>query len=263
MNTDQPIIPARQAALNGLAVVGFIALVAAGIWLAVYSTRFVPTVVNSFGSAAVYLGSIFTPANETTLSVISNPVASTTISFGTASSSTPTTTTSTPKPATTVKPKPVATTPGTPTNSVYPLGDTSQTPVFSGLPDLIVSVTTGYVTVAGATSSLQYFVASSTVPKGFNPAVHIIVTNIGTNVAGPWHLRAVIPTQSSYIREFLESQPSINPGDNRGYLMSFDYLAANKGSGQMISVTVNYDHLISESNSNNNSASAQLTILGN
>src|SRR3989344_3436924 len=46
----------RQAAINGLAVVGFIALVGAGIWFAVYSTRFVPTVVNNLGAAAVYLG---------------------------------------------------------------------------------------------------------------------------------------------------------------------------------------------------------------
>lgn len=255
MNTDQPITSARRAALNGLAVAGFVALVVAGIWLAIYSARFVPAVVNGLGSAAVYLGSAFTPENKPVLSVIPNPTASTTIPFGNTSSSVPSV--STPVPAKLIQPII-----GTPTNSVYPLGGISQTPVFSGLPDLIVSVTTGYVTVAGATSSLQHFVASSTVPAGFNPAVHIIVKNIGTNVAGPWHLRAVIPTQSNYIKEWFESQPSINPGGNREYLMSFDYLAANKGAGQMISVTANYDHLISESNSNNNSASALLTILG-
>lgn len=266
MDTSAANHSARQVAIGVLAVIGFIALIGASMWLAVYSTRFVPSVVNRIGGAAVYLGSVFRSSEVPGLSVVPTPSASTTLPFDGASSTIPAKTSiTTPAkrvPTTPAPTKPVTTTPGTPTNSVYPLGGTSQTPVFSGLPDLTVSVTTGYVTVAGATSSLQYFVASSTVPAGFNPAVHIIVTNIGTNVAGPWHLRAVIPTQSNYIKEWLESQPSINPGDNRGYLMSFDYLAANKGSGQMISVTANYDHLISESNLNNNSVAAYLTILG-
>lgn len=54
--TDTPI---RRMVANGAAVVGFVSLVIAGMWLAVYSTRFVPTVVNGAGAAAVYLGSIF------------------------------------------------------------------------------------------------------------------------------------------------------------------------------------------------------------
>lgn len=258
MDTPEPNLSVRETAVPVLAIIGFIALVGAGMWLAVYSTRFVPTVVNGVGAAAVYLGSVFRSSEAPNLSIVPTPVASTTIPFSEATSTISATEVSTPTTS-----KPIQPTAGTPTNSVYPLGGISQTPVFSGLPDLIVSVTTGYVTVVGATSSLQYFVASSTVPAGFNPAVHIIVKNIGTNVAGPWHLKAVIPTQSNYIKEWLESQPSINPGDNRGYLMSFDYLAANKGVGQMISVTANYDHLISESNSTNNSASATITVLGN
>ena len=60
----------RKAAINGLAVVGFVALIVAGLSLAVYSVRFVPTVVNSIGAAAVYLGSKFSPAPD--LSVIPN-----------------------------------------------------------------------------------------------------------------------------------------------------------------------------------------------
>ena len=66
MDTDQFITPARQAIINGLAVFGFIALIATGIWLAVYSTRFVPAVVSRVGGAAVYLGSVLTPASEPT-----------------------------------------------------------------------------------------------------------------------------------------------------------------------------------------------------
>src|SRR5437588_318447 len=68
--------PARRSAMVGLAVVGFIALIALGIWLAVSSARYVPGAVGGLGSAATYLGSIFTPAPNPSLSVV--PTASTT-----------------------------------------------------------------------------------------------------------------------------------------------------------------------------------------
>ena len=67
--------------INGLAVFGFIALIATGIWLAVYSTRFVPTIISRVGGAAVYLGSVLTPASEPTLSVVPTQATSITIPF--------------------------------------------------------------------------------------------------------------------------------------------------------------------------------------
>ena len=58
-----------------------------------------------------------------------------------------------------------------------------------------------------------------------------------------------------------ESQPqqSLNPGDSIDYTLGFDQ--ADAGT-QTISITANYDHAVAESDSGNDSASAQITILG-
>lgn len=254
MNTDQSITPARQAAIiNGLAVVGFVTLVAAGIWLAVYSTRFVPTVVNGVGSAAVYLGSVFTPADEPAISVIQNPTAPTTISFDNASLTA--STNAIPKVETSSNSKPTPTTAGEKTSGTYQIGSTTAlTP--SGLPDFVVSISAiGYL----ATTSAESFVASSTIPSGSRPAVKFTIKNTGTNVTGSWRFSASIPTQTAYIYQSPIQQP-LNPGDSIDYTLGFDQAIA--GSNKMISITANFDHAVGESNTNNNSASTQLTILG-
>jgi len=253
MNSNEINSPNRTAMINTLAVVGFVALIGVGLWLAVYSTRYVPSVVNRIGTAAVYLGSVFTPAEEPLLSVVPTPVTSTTLPFGTASTTaTTTTTTTTPAP---VSPKPVATTPGPQTSGTYPIGGTAPG-VFSGLPDFTVSIgAVGYL----ASASTDSFIASSTVPAGNRPAVKFTIKNIGTNVAGQWRFSASIPTQSSFIYQS-QPQQSLNPGDSIDYVLGFDQ--ANRGSGQMISVTANFDHAVTESSTNNNSAAAYLTILG-
>lgn len=247
MDTNQTATPARQATITGLAAVGFIALVAAGIWLAIYSTRYVPTVVNRVGGAAVYLGSLFVPASEPGLSVI--PAASTTPSEnGTGTSTVPGATTK--PPAQTI---PVA---GQQTSNTYQIGGATTTRPFSGLPDLVTRINAvGYL----ATTSAESFVASTTVPAGKRPAVNFTVENIGTNASGPWRFSATIPAQTVFL--FMsQPQQSLAPGDRIDYTLGFDQ--ANRGPGQLISITANFDRTIGESNTNNNSASAQLTILG-
>ena len=66
MNTYIAKNNARETAVRVLAVVGFVALVAISMWLAVYATRFVPPVVNGIGEATAYLGSVFTRAPSDT-----------------------------------------------------------------------------------------------------------------------------------------------------------------------------------------------------
>ncbi|MHB1162933.1 MAG: CARDB domain-containing protein [Minisyncoccota bacterium] len=249
--------PTRQAAINGLAVTGFIVLIVLGVWLAVYSTRFVPDVANRVGTAAAYLGSVFVPAPTPTPTLSVVPNASTTISFDTESAASSTEATSTtpvvaPKPS----PKPVATTAGKEATSSYLMSGTVA-PVYSGLPDLIVTINAvGYL----ATSSADSFVASGTVPTGSRPAVSFTIKNIGTNVAGAWRFSASIPTQTAYVYAS-QPQQSLNPGDSIDYTLGFDQATA--GANKMISITANSDHAIAESNSNNDSASATITILGN
>lgn len=244
----------RQSAINGLAVVGFVALVAAGISLAVYSTRFVPTVVNSAGAAAVYLGSFFTPNSEPGISVVPTPTASSTIFFGEASS-----TISTKETITTPLPTPlkkITTIAGGETSGAYEINNATGTPKLSGLPDLVVNINAiGYLGTASGGS----FVASSTVPSGFRPAVRFTIKNIGTNIAGVWRFSASIPTQTAYVYQS-QPQQALNPGDSIEYTLGFDQ--ATNGADKMISITANFDHAISESNTNNNSASTKVTIIG-
>lgn len=245
----------RATMVNTLAVVGFIALIGASMWLAVYSTRYVPSVVTRLGTAAVYLGSVFTPSPESTLSVI--PTASSTIiSFGETNSTTETVTVA--KSETPVASKQITPTAGQKTTNTYQIGGTAAS-TLSGLPDLVVSsIVTGYLT----TTATDSFVASSTVPSNGTAAVNFTIKNVGTNVSGPWCFSATIPTSSSYLYQS-QSQQSLNPGDSIEYTLGFTQ--ANKGTDQMISVTANVvtpscGNSIAESSTNNNSASAKVTI---
>src|SRR3989344_1582578 len=255
MNTLETTTQTRQATMTGLAVVGFVALVASGIWLAVYSTRYVPDIVGRVGSAAVFLGSVFTPAEESSFSVITTLAESTTIPFSEASSTTPTIANSTIlKPATVNPPSPSTT--GVRTNTTYQISGATTTSIQTGLADLVVNIKAiGYL----EGNSTDSFIASSTVPSGLRPAVTFTIKNIGTKATGPWRFSASIPTQTAYMYQS-QLQQSLNTGDSIEYTLGFDQ--AIGGTDKMISITANSDHTIGESNTNNNSASAKITIIG-
>lgn len=255
MNNIQNEASGRKVVIETFAVIGFITIMATSLWLAIYSTRFVPTVVTRIGSAVVYLGSVFTPTPHPSLSVVST---ATTTPFGEASStlSTASTTLTTPATTVTTPSKNIPTVAGTKTNTTYQIG--SSTPaVPHGLPDFVVQINAvGYL----ATTSADSFVASSTVPNGSRPAVTFTIKNIGTGVSGPWRFSASIPTETAFIYQSQPQQP-LSPGDSIDYTLGFDQ--ANRGAGKLISITANFDHAVAESNPDNNSASAQITILGN
>ena len=256
----------NKSAVNALAVVGFVALIAGGIWLAIYSTRFVPAVVNGaetasiglvdavstaasrVGTAAVYLGSFFTPS-PSGLSVV--PTASTTIPFGEPTA----TTSSSGTKGTSFVPVPVSS--GHETNAVYPIGGTaSTTPILQGLPDLVTTIdAVGYL----ATTSANSFVASSTVPAGSRPAVKFSIKNKGTNMAGSWRFSASIPTVTGYVYQSQLQQP-LYPGDRIDYVLGFDQ--AVQGTGKTITIIANPDRVVPESDFSNDSATAKVTILG-
>ncbi|MCX6787070.1 MAG: hypothetical protein NTY93_00910 [Candidatus Kaiserbacteria bacterium] len=248
MNVSGNTSSSRQTAIHTLAVVGFVALIAAGLSLAVYATRFVPTVVNRTGAAAVYLGSFFIPSPG--LSVVPTPTASSTLFFNEASSTVSTIATST-------QPKKITATVGTKTTT-----SNITTNVPYGLPDLAVTITgIGYL----ATSSDDSFIASSTVPAGSRPAVRFTIKNIGTNWTGAWHFSASIPTQPARVYQSDLQQSLCRPGENNVCTNSIDYTLsfdrANTGANQTISITVNFDSATRDSNPNNNNTSAKITIL--
>ncbi len=253
MNEQENTAPYRPVMINTLAVVGFVTLIGASMWLAAYSTRYVPGVVTRLGTAAVYLGSVFTPA-PASLSVVPTPTASpTVISFGEATSTKYVDATT--KPTAT---KQVVPTAGEKTTSTYQIGGAMTAPAaLSGLPDLTATINAvGYLTTCTDSSS---FIASSTVPVGKCPAVSFTIKNIGTNASGLWRFSASIPTQSFYLYQS-QPQQSLNPGDSIDYTLGFDQ--ANKGVDQTISITANFDRTVTESNMDNNSSSAKVTILG-
>lgn len=244
---------ARRAALYGFAAVGFTALVAAGIWLAIYSSRFVPDTVGSLGAAAVSLTQLFSQEQSPTLSVI-QPSSGEVISFDT-SPATSTGISPIEKSQNKVTAQSAASVRGKETTSVVELTPKTAA-ALSGLPDLLLRIDgVGYL----ASSTSDSFVATTTAPSGNRTAVKFTVKNIGTNVAGPWRFSATIPTQSSYLYQSALQQP-LSPGDSIQYTLGFDQ--ANRGANQPVSLTANFDRIISESNSANNSATTSITILG-
>lgn len=262
MDTETTTNSGRDAAVQGLAIVGFIALVALGMWLAIYFSRYVPAAVGRLGSAATYVSSIFIPKSPSSHLVVVPPTATSTGSAA-ATSTTPSSSPATP----TTKPAPVraggqpsgtgssvAREPGQQSASAQVIG--SGQPSYYGLPDLAVTIeAVGYLT----SSSTSSFVAATTVPHGAIPAVKFMVKNVGTNVAGPWRFSASIPTATNYLYQSVPQQ-SLNPGDYIDYTLGFSQPLT--GTNKTITITANYDHSVTESNTNNDTATAQVTILG-
>jgi hypothetical protein len=242
----EPNTPNRQAAVNGLAVLGFIALVAAGIWLAIYSTRYVPTVVTRLGEAAVYLGSVFN-RGDNNLEVVPSPSATSTITFGDATS-TEAGTTDTPA----VTPTPTAG-PSTATSYTETGTPVATTPALHGLADLQISVTAiGYL----ETASTDSFVESATVPDGERPAIRFTVRNVGTNISDTWRFEAELPSRAT--PEFRSpSQQALLPGEYIDYTLGFE--RARTGE-QEITITVNPDGEMSESSTANNTRTQTIVI---
>ena len=256
MNTFGTSYATRQAAINGLAVVGFVALVGAGMWLAISSTRFVPGAVNRLGAAAVYLTQILTPGSEEpALSVV--PTASTTIPFGT---TTEPIIDSPAAPATTTPAKPATPhwTPGTPADVPGTPSATTIIPVsYYGLPDLALTLeSVGYLTNASSTETL---IATTTIPAGAQIAVKFRVTNTGTNVSGPWVIRISVPSEGSALTQTFAQAPLV-PSQPSEYVARIGNVTP--GSGRVISISVDPDNTVTESNEGNNTASTTLTVLG-
>lgn len=66
----------RSLAARGLAIVGVVAVLLIGAWLAVAATRFAPEVASSLGSAFVSLSSVFSGAEQLTLETSSETIIS-------------------------------------------------------------------------------------------------------------------------------------------------------------------------------------------
>lgn len=238
----------RRAAVNGLAIVGFIVLVIIGMALAVYAARFVPKAVSNIGSAAVYLSSqVFSDEGETDLVVVPPTE---TVSFGDdVIVATTTATTTATVPATPVtNPRP-----GTQTTVITTVTGTAPA-AYSGLPDLVVeNVTTGYLTSADTST----FRSSNEVPDGKRGAVKFTVANRGTNVSSRFDFEVELPTTRGYTYKS-KSQQTLRPGERIDYVLGFDQ--AREGNDRTITITIDAGDDIDESNERNNDRSVTVDI---
>jgi hypothetical protein len=240
---------AKSAAINALAVVGFIALLIIGIMLAIYSARYIPVAVSKISGIAQNNSN----TNGSGLAVVTS---SSTLPFsGSAGSIVTSTTTTTLIPPSNYTAPAIAPVEHSTTKNATSKSKVSSAPKLYGLPDLAVTtIATGYL----AGPSTSSFVPASIVPPGAHPAVEFSIANDGTNVTGPWNFLAEIP---SYNNGVFNSpiEPSLNPGDHTVFTLGFNN--AIPGPAQTITVIADPNNTIAESNEGNNSAAAAVTIL--
>jgi len=237
----------RQATINALAIIGFVALVFIGIVLAIYAARYVPVAVSRIAAGAAYLSTNGSGGNN--LQVVPS------LPFPAAT----TTATSTKPAVTTTKPTTGGTTAGKPTTTTYPVGGVAQTPVpatLYGLPNLVTSITAvGYVDDNGT------FIADKTINSDQALAVQFRITNTGTNVTGAWRIHATIPTRSNGTFKFnSDDQESLAPGTWVDYTLHLDPRDVKVGDDQEIDVTADFDKDVTESNESDNEASATISV---
>ncbi len=264
-----------QAVMRGLAIVGFITLVVAGIMFAIYVARFTPSVVGTLESGTAYITNIvFQKTKQNELTIVPQH---TTLPFSKNNSKksgetinqpvhykTQTVRSLTVKKSTQKQHYSRATqnrrwrTSKETTNQLYPAGKTkATTPKYYGLPDLITTITAvGYLTGTSTSS----FVSSNTIPPHKQVAVKFRVMNQGTNITGPWNLEIHIPTELNFIYA-PKIIKSLLPGQPEDFMVHFTN--AISGTNKKITIIADPKNLIKESKENNNSASVSVTILGN
>lgn len=242
--------PGRRAAVNALAIVGFIALIIIGIALAISAARYAPKLTSKLSGAAVSLSSIFHPnSDNASLQVVT---ATSTLPFtdtSTATSSLSTATSSTSGTGT----KPST---GTTGGTKYVTVTTTTTVAPYGDPDLTVKITdVGYLRTKNDTDT---FVASNSVSSGRDGAVKFTVKNIGTNVTGSWKFQAILPTSSSNSTFTSPTQDSLQPGESVDFVLGFQH--TRSGNDRDIVIKVDSAKDVSESDEGNNSDSDTIDL---
>jgi hypothetical protein len=245
----------RQAAIHGLAIVGFLALIVLGIVLAIYAARYVPSAVSRLvgGNPETTLTTV-----PTTTVPFTEPTAATSTGSTQAASTTVTAAATT----TTVQATSSAATSGaivgyrTVTSNTYTPGSIAipANRTYTGLADLAVTITD-----VGYTDNGE-FVSDRSLARNDALTVKILVTNIGTNKTGDWTIHTVIPTSSK--TEFVhdEQEPSLEPNGILPLTLTLTRGRLRTGDNQEIFVQVDSENDINESNENNNEDTATINV---
>jgi len=241
----------RRAAVNGLAVVGFVALLFIGITLAIYAARYLPEGVSRLGAANVYFASFFSDEGDNELEVVPGE----SVPFEDERNDEEEMATSTDPVATTTSPtsnNPVVTPrPSTPVVTAVPVPGSRPAPY--GKADLAVRlIEVGYL----RTSDVDTFVKASRVPEDERAAFRFRVTNVGTNNSGTWEFEAALPTSPRYTYTS-RAQRSLAPGEYADFTLGYD--RARDGENR-VTIEVDSDRDVSESSESNNDLSFEIEV---
>lgn len=225
-----------KATVNGLAIVGFVALILGGVFLAIYAANYVPQALSRLTGAVIL--SDEAPQNETNEAPEPETPAVVTPADGPGA---PTTT-----PA-------VPTTPTTPSTGgpllvPAPPRVTYTTPQLFGLPDLaLVNVRAGYM--RGST-----FIEDDDVPNNRDAAVRFIVQNLGTNTVSDFRIKLEIENEDDAIGIGGLLYP------NGTQVFTLRITNPEEGEKLDIDIDIDYQNRIAESNERNNDKSITLDI---
>lgn len=224
---DESTKKTRGRITNALAVVGFVTLLAVGLWSSVQLVKYTPQIFSSLASVATSLSSIFVPA-EPTEPVSEDEPAVSTNDDGSLTFNTP--------PAQTAGEREDGTYPVTSINVSNPNGQI----------DLAVQILgTGIITTDTGT-----FIAVSPINTSQKGAVRFEVINLGGKESGSWTFNAVLPTYPRHIFHST-SQKSLLPGDRIEFTLGFDQVNGNV-SEDIVTINVDPSGSIQESSKTNN-----------
>jgi hypothetical protein len=251
--------PARTAAVNALAVVGFLALVFLGIMLAIYAARYIPEVISGLGSdsdsdtaAGIEAVPATIPFNETPATPA--PVATTSPTPAVTPAPAPVyqhPAATAPKPAPIVGYQTITTPYPTPGSVRIPTN-----PTLFGLPNLVTTiVAVGYVDSHGT------FFADNSIDTSDRLAVKFRVTNTGTNKAEDWKVRVTLPTESDRSFDFnSRTQDDLLPNGYVDFVAHLDPGDARDEDNQDITVEADYENDVRETNESDNDARAEIDV---
>lgn len=256
--------PPRRAAVNALAIVGFIALVFLGIWLAIYAASFIPGVVSRIGQGLGLAGSGNSDGNGIVVVPPSDEPDDYEWEPAPAAPVAPTTPVTPAKPST-----PAPTAPANPVIGYrtvvtdYPTPGSIKVPAngqtnLHGEPNLEARITAvGYVDSRG-----NNFKEDDTIDEDDRLAVKFTVTNTGTNKADSgWKVEVTLPTKEDRSFEFTSrSQPALNPGDRVDFIAYVDRGDAREGNDQEIRIEADVKDDIDESNERDNTDTEEITV---
>lgn len=245
----------HQAAIHGLAIVGFIALIVLGIVLAIYAARYVPVTVshlmgNNPETTLTTVPTTTVPFSDTTAATTSEAIAT----------STTATTTHTYPTGSIHEPQ---TTSGqiigyhTVTSNTYTPGSIAiaSNGTYTGLSNLVATITdVGYLDSKGN------FVSTRDLTHSEQLVVKILVSNTGTNATGEWTIHTVIPTSSKAAFVHDEQEPSLEPNGILPLTLTLTKGKLRTGDDQQILVQVDSGNDVTESNENDNEDTATINV---